>query len=68
MPVQGWLHCILYVLFENGMGIVKLWAVIAGDCPTPILSLSSWASDADKLYGDLSTWWMLHGGFRECDL
>ena len=28
--MQGWLHCILYVLFENGMGIVKLWAVIAG--------------------------------------
>ena len=28
--LQGWLHCILYVLFENAMGIVKLWAVIAG--------------------------------------
>ena len=27
---KGWLHCILYVLFENAMGIVKLWAVIAG--------------------------------------
>lgn len=27
---KGWLHCILYVLFENGMGLVKLWAVIAG--------------------------------------
>lgn len=27
---QGWLHCILYVLFENAMGIVKLGAVIAG--------------------------------------
>ncbi len=28
--VQGWLHSILYVLFENAMGVVKLWAVIAG--------------------------------------
>ena len=27
---QGWLHCILYVLFENAMGVVKLWAVVAG--------------------------------------
>ena len=27
---QGWLHSILYVLFENAMGVVKLWAVIAG--------------------------------------
>lgn len=27
---RGWLHCILYVLFENAMGIVKLGAVIAG--------------------------------------
>ena len=27
---QGWLHCIQYVLFENAMGVVKLWAVVAG--------------------------------------
>ena len=27
---KGWLHCILYVLFENAMGIVKLGAVVAG--------------------------------------
>lgn len=27
---KGWLHCILYVLFENAMGIVKMGAVIAG--------------------------------------
>ena len=27
---QGWVHCILYVLFENAMGVVKLWAVVAG--------------------------------------
>ncbi len=27
---QGWLHCILYVLFENAMGVVKLGAVVAG--------------------------------------
>ena len=27
---QGWMHCILYVLFENAMGIVKLGAVVAG--------------------------------------
>lgn len=27
---RGWMHCILYVLFENAMGIVKLGAVIAG--------------------------------------
>lgn len=31
LVMQGWLHCILYVLFENGMGLVKLWAVIAGE-------------------------------------
>ncbi len=30
---QGWLHCILYVLFENAMGIVKLWACVAGEPP-----------------------------------
>jgi hypothetical protein len=30
---QGWLHCILYVLFENAMGIVKLWACVAGELP-----------------------------------
>ena len=28
--LQGWLHSILYVLFENAMSVVKLWAVIAG--------------------------------------
>ena len=28
--MQGWVHCILYVLFENAMGVVKLWAVVAG--------------------------------------
>jgi beta-mannan synthase len=28
--VQGWIHSILYVLFENAMGVVKLWAVVAG--------------------------------------
>ena len=27
---RGWIHSILYVLFENAMGVVKLWAVIAG--------------------------------------
>lgn len=36
---KGWLHCILYVLFENAMGIVKLWAVIAG-IALPISSCS----------------------------
>ena len=30
---RGWLHCILYVLFENAMGIVKLGAVVAGAHP-----------------------------------
>ena len=33
--MQGWLHCILYVLFENAMGIVKLWACVAGASPIP---------------------------------
>ena len=28
---KGWLHCILYVLFENAMGIVKMGAVVAGE-------------------------------------
>ena len=27
---QGWIYSILYVLFENAMGTVKLWAVITG--------------------------------------
>ncbi|QDZ21927.1 nucleotide-diphospho-sugar transferase [Chloropicon primus] len=27
---RGWLHCVIYVLFENAMGIVRLWAVISG--------------------------------------
>lgn len=27
---QGWVYSILYVLFENAMGTVKLWAVITG--------------------------------------
>ena len=35
---KGWLHCILYVLFENAMGIVKLWAVIAGPATPPIVT------------------------------
>jgi beta-mannan synthase len=30
---NGWVHSILYVLFENAMGIVKLGAVIAGMIP-----------------------------------
>ena len=30
---NGWVHSILYVLFENAMGIVKLGAVIAGEYP-----------------------------------
>ncbi len=29
MP-QGWVYSILYVLFENAMGTVKLWAVVTG--------------------------------------
>lgn len=28
---RGWVYCILYVLFENAMGVVKLWAVITGE-------------------------------------
>ena len=35
LGMQGWLHCILYVLFENAMGIVKLWACVAGAPPSP---------------------------------
>ena len=35
---KGWLHCILYVLFENAMGIVKLGAVLAGDPPSSLPS------------------------------
>ena len=27
---RGWVYSILYVLFENAMGTVKLWAVITG--------------------------------------
>ncbi len=38
--VQGWLHSILYVLFENAMSVVKLWAVIAGE-PTACTVVSS---------------------------
>ena len=38
---KGWLHCILYVLFENAMGIVKLWAVIAGPPPAALAPLHS---------------------------
>ena len=34
---QGWVHCILYVLFENAMGVVKLWAVVAGAHTTLML-------------------------------
>jgi len=35
---QGWLHSILYVLFENAMSVVKLWAVIAGGSPCIIVT------------------------------
>ena len=31
--LQGWVYSILYVLFENAMGTVKLWAVITGVPP-----------------------------------
>lgn len=27
---RGWVYSILYVMFENAMGMVKLWAVITG--------------------------------------
>jgi beta-mannan synthase len=27
---RGWVYSILYVLFENAMGMVKLWAVVTG--------------------------------------
>ncbi|GMH38437.1 hypothetical protein BSKO_06321 [Bryopsis sp. KO-2023] len=27
---KGWFFCVLHVLFENGMSIVKLWAVLNG--------------------------------------
>ena len=27
---RGWAYSILYVLFENAMGMVKLWAVVTG--------------------------------------
>jgi beta-mannan synthase len=27
---RGWVYSILYVLFENAMGLVKLWAVVTG--------------------------------------
>ena len=30
---QGWMHCILYVLFENAMGIVKLGRSWLVSCP-----------------------------------
>lgn len=50
---KGWLHCILYVLFENAMGIVKMGAVIAGThanlfvvCSFPILLWSPLQSTA----------------------
>ena len=36
---KGWLHCILYVLFENAMGIVKMGAVIAGEAFFPALGI-----------------------------
>ena len=29
---RGWVYSTLYVLFENAMGTVKLWAVITGGC------------------------------------
>ena len=35
---KGWLHCILYVLFENAMGIVKLGAVVAGEALLALLT------------------------------
>ena len=27
---KGWLYSVFYVLFENAMGTVKLWAVVTG--------------------------------------
>ena len=27
---RGWIYIIMYVLFENAMSIVKLWAIFAG--------------------------------------
>lgn len=35
---NGWVHSILYVLFENAMGIVKLGAVIAGGVCLPAMT------------------------------
>lgn len=52
---KGWLHCILYVLFENAMGIVKLWAVIAG-LPSATLYPYSPACHSPGLLNQVLTW------------
>jgi len=44
---NGWVHSILYVLFENAMGIVKLGAVIAGAC--------AWLASALNLHDKFHT-------------
>lgn len=44
---KGWLHCILYVLFENAMGIVKMGAVVAGECSAARLYNSCAAASHD---------------------
>ena len=51
---QGWMHCILYVLFENAMGIVKLGAVVAGELPC--LRLGGMACAAQPLQSCAQRW------------
>ena len=49
---KGWLHCILYVLFENAMGIVKMGAVVAGECSAAPLYSCSAPSQCMKAMSD----------------
>ena len=50
--LQGWVHSILYVLFENAMGVVKLWAVVAG-----IVLSSSWNFTPHSAFAGIHCLW-----------
>ena len=52
LMLQGWVHSILYVLFENAMGVVKLWAVVAG-----IVLSSSWNFTPHSDFAGLHCLW-----------
>lgn len=61
---RGWVYSILYVLFENAMGLVKLWAVVTGkgrkrpaiQQPTFLVSKTKMAARVQYIFSIYHCW------------